>query len=145
MGNNTLTRMRIQDMADFPVFNAAIQLVGRVLISVIFLISGYWKISAPRGTIDYIASAGLPFPQLGFGIAVLVEFGCAIALIGGYHTRFVAAVLAIFSIAAALSFHNNLADQDQFVHFLKNLAMAGGLLQLVGFGAGAISLDARRR
>ena len=62
-----------------------------------------------------------------------------------YRTRIAAGALAIFSLAAAAGFHHNLADLDQFIHFLKNVAIAGGLLQVVAFGAGTFSLDAYRR
>lgn len=120
-------------------------LLGRVLIAVIFLLSGLSKLAAPAATIGYIASAGLPLPQLGLVIAVLVEIGGSLALIAGYQTRWAAAVLAIFTIAAALAFHNHFADQNQFVNFFKNIAMTGGLLQVIAFGAGRFSLDARRR
>lgn len=119
-------------------------LLGRVLIAVIFLLSGLSKLAAPAATIGYIASAGLPLPQLGLVIAVLVEIGGSLALIAGYQTRWAAAVLAIFTIAAALAFHNNFADQNQFINFFKNIAMTGGLLQVIAFGAGRFSLDARR-
>jgi putative oxidoreductase len=70
--------------------------------------------------------------------------GGSLALIVGYQTRVAAALLAAFSIAAAFAFHNHFADQNQFIHFFKNVAMAGGLLQVVAFGAGRFSLDARR-
>jgi putative oxidoreductase len=119
-------------------------LLGRVLIAVIFLLSGLSKLAAPTVTIGYIASAGLPLPQLGLVIAVLVEIGGSLALIAGYQTRWAAAALAVFTIAAALAFHNHFADQNQFIHFFKNIAMTGGLLQVVAFGAGRFSLDARR-
>lgn len=123
---------------------AALPLLGRVLIAAIFLLSGVSKITAPAMMIGYIQSVGLPFPTLGLVIAVAVEIGGGALLVLGYRTRIVAAVLAIFSIATALAFHNNLADQNQFIHFFKNVAMAGGLLQVVAFGAGRFSLDARR-
>jgi putative oxidoreductase len=80
---------------------------------------------------------------LAYAIAVLVELGGGLLLIAGYQARSVALALAVFSIAAAVSFHNNFADQNQMIHFLKNVMMAGGLLQIFAFGAGAISLDAR--
>ena len=119
-------------------------LAGRILIAPLFLLSGISKLTAPGATIGMIASAGLPFAALGFALAVLVEVGGSIALVVGYRTRVVAAVMALFTIATALAFHNNLADQNQFIHFFKNVAMAGGLLQVVAFGAGRFSLDARR-
>ena len=68
-----------------------------------------------------------------------------LALLVGFQTRLVAAALAIFTLATAVLFHNNMADQNQMIHFMKNLAITGGLLQVVAFGAGAFSLDNRRR
>jgi putative oxidoreductase len=76
--------------------------------------------------------------------AIIVELGGGLALVVGFRTRFVAAVLAAFSIAAALSFHTNFADQNQMIHFLKNVMITGGLLQIVAFGAGALSIDNRK-
>ena len=124
--------------------SASASLAGRVLLSAIFVLSGVSKISAPAGMIGYIESVGLPFPTLALAIAILVEVVGGIALILGYRTRLVAAGLALFSVATALAFHNELADQSQFIHFFKNIAMAGGLLQVAAFGAGRFSLDARR-
>lgn len=118
-------------------------LAGRILLAAIFVLSGLSKVAAPAGTIGYIASAGLPLPQVGLAIAVIVELGGGLALVAGFRTRFVAAILALFSLATALAFHNHLADQNQFIHFFKNVAMAGGLLQVVAFGAGRFALDRR--
>lgn len=120
-------------------------LAGRVLLSAIFLLSGVSKLAAPAMMIGYIGSVGLPFPQLALALAVIVEIGGGLALVAGWRTRTVAALLALFSVVTALAFHNALGDQNQFIHFFKNLAMAGGLLQVVAFGAGRFSLDARRR
>src|SRR5690349_13911474 len=117
---------------------------GRILIAAIFLISGVMKLAGPAGTIGYIQSVGLPLPELGLGIAVVVEIGGGLALILGYRTRAVAAALAVFTLATAVFFHFHLADQNQFIHFFKNLAITGGLLQIVAFGAPRLSLDARR-
>jgi len=124
--------------------SAALPLVGRILIAAIFLLSGFSKVTAPAMMIGYIQSVGLPFPTLGLAIAILVELGGGTLLVLGYRTRIVATILAVFSIATAFAFHSNLADQNQFIHFFKNVAMAGGLLQVVAFGAGRFSLDARR-
>ncbi|GEN99832.1 LysR family transcriptional regulator [Novosphingobium sediminis] len=116
---------------------------GRVLIAAIFILSGLGKIAAPDATIDYIASAGLPFAPAALIAAALIEVGGGLALIAGFRTRIVALVLAGFSVATALAFHAHFADQNQFIHFLKNLAMAGGLLQVAAFGSGKIGLDRR--
>jgi putative oxidoreductase len=117
--------------------------IGRVLIALIFLLSGLGKIAAPSGTQAYIASAGLPLPLVAYVIALVVEIGAGVLLIVGYQTRIVALVLAVFTIAAAVGFHHSLADQNQMIHFLKNLAITGGLFQVMAFGAGNFSFDAR--
>ena len=114
---------------------------GRLLIGLPFAMSGFGKLAATGPTRQMIAAAGLPFPALALAIAIVVELGGGLALLAGYKTRQVAAALAIFSIAAALSFHSNFADQNQMIHFLKNLMITGGLLQIVAFGAGALSID----
>lgn len=119
-------------------------LLGRVLISAIFILSGLSKLTAMSGTIGYIEAAGLPLAPVALAVAVAVEVVGGIALIAGYKTRWVAGALALFSVVTAFAFHADFADQNQFIHFFKNIAMAGGLLQLVAFGAGALSLDARK-
>src|SRR6201996_8019752 len=119
--------------------------IGRLLIGLPFAMSGFGKLVAYGATTTYIAAAGLPVPPLAYAIAVLVELGGGLLLVAGYQARAVALALAVFSVAAAVSFHSNFADQNQMIHFLKNVMMAGGLLQIVAFGAGAISLDARSR
>jgi putative oxidoreductase len=124
---------------------SVVPLAGRILIAPLFLLSGVSKLTAPAATIGMIASSGLPFAPLGFALAVLVEVAGSIALVVGYRTRLVAGVMALFTIATALAFHHNLADQNQFIHFFKNISITGGLLQLVSFGAGRLSVDARRR
>ena len=117
---------------------------GRVLLAAIFLISGLGKLADPAGTQADIAAAGLPAPLLAYLAAVAVEVGGGVLLVVGYHTRVVAIAIAGFSLVAALAFHNNFADMNQMIHFLKNVAMAGGLLQVAAFGAGSFSLDTRR-
>jgi putative oxidoreductase len=134
----------VRDIEDSNVGLAVASLVGRVLISAIFLLSGLSKIAASAATIGYISSAGLPLPQAGLAIAVVVEVVGSIALIAGFQTRWAAAILAVFTIVAALVFHNNFADQSQFINFFKNVSITGGLLQIIAFGAGRFSLDARR-
>ena len=116
---------------------------GRLMIGLPFAMSGLGKLAAYGATVGMIGAAGLPFPPLAFAVAVAVELGGGLLLVAGYRTRFVAAALAIFALATAVSFHNNFADQNQMIHFLKNVMMAGGLLQIVAFGAGALSVDDR--
>jgi putative oxidoreductase len=117
--------------------------IGRVLLASIFVFSGIGKLLAPAGTIAYIAAAGLPFAPLALAAAVAVELGGGLMLALGLRTRLVAALLAAFSIMTGLVFHNALGDQNQLIHLLKNFAMAGGLLQVAAFGAGAYSVDRR--
>src|ERR1700741_1216527 len=117
--------------------------LGRLLIGLPFAMSGFGKLAAYGQTTAMIAAVGLPLPPLAYAVAVLVELGGGLLLIAGYQVRLVAVALAVFSIAAAASFHNNFADQNQMIHFLKDVMLAGGLLQIAAFGAGAISLDNR--
>ncbi len=118
--------------------------IGRVLLAAIFLISGVGKLLNPAGALGYINSVGLPLPELALVIAIVVEIGGGLLLIAGYRTRIVALALAVFTIVAGIFFHSHFADQNQLIHFLKNLAIAGGLLEVAAFGAGRFSLDARR-
>jgi putative oxidoreductase len=140
--NLTTSNAVHQNRSDVKQASAA--LIGRVLLSVIFILSGFSKLAAPAMMIGYIDSVGLPLPHVALAVAIIVEIGGGLALIAGFRTRTVAAVLALFSVFTALAFHSALADQNQFIHFFKNIAMAGGLLQVVAFGAGRFSLDARR-
>ena len=116
---------------------------GRLLIGVPFAMSGLSKLAAYGATTAMIGAVGLPVPPLAYAVAVAVEFGGGLLLIAGFHTRVVASALALFSLATALSFHSNFADLNQMIHFLKNVMMAGGLLQVVAFGAGSFSIDSR--
>jgi putative oxidoreductase len=118
-------------------------LAGRILIAVPFLMSGVGKIAAPTMTQGYIAAVGLPLPAVAYAIAIAAEVGGSLLLLLGYKTRAVAAAMAVFTLATALGFHTNFADQNQMIHFLKNLMIMGGLLQVTAFGAGRFSLDAR--
>lgn len=116
---------------------------GRVLLAAIFVLSGVSKLADPTGTIAYITSGGLPAPSLAYGVAVAVELVGGLLLIAGIRTRIVASAIAVFSLAAAFGFHANLADQNQFIHFFKNVALAGGLLQVAAFGSGRFGFDRR--
>jgi putative oxidoreductase len=119
-------------------------LLGRLLIGLPFAMSGFGKLAAYAKTTAMIAAVGLPVPPLAYAVAVTLELGGGLLLLAGYQVRIVALALALFTIAAAVSFHNNFADQNQMIHFLKDVMIAGGLLQIVAFGAGAFSVDNRR-
>lgn len=125
-------------------YSPYVAVAGRVFIALIFLISGVGKIASPGMTQGYIASAGLPLPLVVYVIAIAVEVGGGALLIVGYQTRIVALVLAAFTVVAGVVFHSNFSDQDQMIHFLKNIALAGGLLQVAAFGAGRMSVDERQ-
>src|SRR5271168_1743051 len=104
--------------------------VGRLLIGLPFALSGFGKLAAIGPTAEMIRAAGLPLPPLALALAVIVELGGGLLLVAGFRTRIVASVLALFSLATAISFHAHFADQNQMIHFLKNVMIAGGLLQI---------------
>ncbi|MDB5933603.1 MAG: DoxX family protein [Massilia sp.] len=122
--------------------DAFLNLAARVLMSQIFIISGIGKITGYAGTQQYMAKMGVPGALL--PLVILVEVGGGLALLLGFKVRWVAAALAGFSIVSALIFHLNFSDQMQAINFMKNLAMAGGLLLFVRHGAGAPALDRDR-
>jgi putative oxidoreductase len=121
-------------------------LVGRILLAVIFIISGFGKISGFEGTVGYIASKGLPMPQVVAALTILVELGGGIALAVGFKARWAALALAIFTLVAAIIFHNFWAAEAaqkmaQQINFLKNIAITGGMLMVFAFGPGRYSVD----
>jgi len=117
------------------------ELAGRLLLALIFIVTGLGKISGFEGTQGYMEAMGVPGALLPLVIVTEVGGGLLIAL--GLFTRYSALALAGFSLLSALLFHNNIADQTQQIMFLKNLAIAGGFLYLVANGAGRMSLDRR--
>lgn len=121
----------------------AVAALGRLLLSVIFVLAGFQKLLGFGSTVGMMTYYGLPLPFLATLVAVIIELGGGILLILGWQTRVVGLLLALWCIATALIAHTNFADQNMAIHFMKNIAMAGGFLQLVAFGAGAWSLDAR--
>jgi putative oxidoreductase len=118
-----------------------VELLGRIFMAVIFLLSGLNKIGGFAGTQTYMESMGVPGMLLPLVIAL--EAGGAIAIMIGWHTRWFALALAGFSIAAALLFHLNFGDKVQTIMFLKNIAIAGGLMVIAAHGPGDLSLDKR--
>jgi putative oxidoreductase len=116
--------------------------VGRLLIGLPFMMSGVSKIMAYDATTAFIRSSTLPLPApLAYVGAIAVEVGCGLLIVLGYQTRIVAAIFALFCLTTALFFHAHFSDPNQTFHFIKNLVMAGGLLQIVAYGAGAFSID----
>ena len=113
-------------------------LVGRLFVAIIFLASAFGKITNFDGTLQFMDSHGLPAVNLLCVLAILVEALGAIALILGYKTRWGAAALAVFLVAATWVFHT---APDQRIQLLKNLAILGGLLNLIAQGPGGISLE----
>ena len=124
--------------------NDAAAFLGRLLLSVIFVLSGFQKLADFSGTVAFMGSEGLPVPLIAAIVAVLVECVGGILLIVGYQTRLTGIILALWCIATAIVAHRNFGNQDQMIHFLKNVAIAVGFLQLAAFGAGGWSLDAQR-
>lgn len=118
------------------------ELAARIFLATLFVVAGLGKIPGYEGTAGYMQAMGVPGFLLPFVIALEIAGGVAIAV--GFRTRFVAFLLAGFSILSGLLFHSPLDPSEQ-TQFLKNLAIAGGFLALVAHGAGPISLDARRR
>ena len=121
-------------------------LVGRVLIALLFIPAGFSKLTGFAGTAGYIASVGLPLPQVGAAIAVIVELVLGLMLLAGFKTRPVALIMALFTVATAVFFHNYWAMPADKVmsnqmNFFKNLTIAGGLLAFAAFGAGRFSID----
>jgi len=120
-------------------------LVGRVLMSVIFLMSGFGKLGAVEGTAGYMASMGVPAPGLTVWLVIALEILGGIAILVGFFTRYAAWALAAFCVASGYLGHYQPEDQMQMISFMKNLAMAGGFLALAAAGAGSFSVDARRK
>lgn len=120
-----------------------ISLIARILISALFLVSAVNKISDPAGTQQYMTAKGMPLVGLLYLAAVAIELGGGLSVLLGYKTRWGAIALAIFLIPATLIFHTDFADRVQQIMFMKNLAILGGLLTIVQYGAGKISLDRR--
>lgn len=112
-------------------------LLARVMLSGVFLYSGIGKLLGPEATLAYIAKAGIPWPAMAYAAALCVEVLVATAFLLGYRTRISAFVLLVFTFASALLFHADFSDKSQLIHFLKNLAICGGLLQVLVSSPGA--------
>jgi len=122
-----------------------VALIARILLSVMFILSGFGKISGFEGTAGYIASKGLPMPQVVAALTIALELGGGILLAVGFKARWVALALGLFSVVAAVIFHNFWAGDDahhmQQINFLKNITICGGMLMVFAFGPGRLSVD----
>lgn len=114
--------------------------VGRALVAALFLWSGYRKLGHPGAVIGMIGHS-LPFPTLGFAISIACELGAGALFLLGYRTRTMAAILALFTLATALAFHNDFGDREELTNFMKNLAILGGLFHVAVVGGGRFSID----
>ncbi|MDR3446376.1 MULTISPECIES: DoxX family protein [unclassified Dyella] len=144
MSNQTYVETATVPSATPSVVTTVVPAVGRLMISTLFILAGLSKLAAPAMTIGYIQSVGLPLPSVAFALSAFVELAGGITLLLGYRTRIVASVMFLFTLVTALFFHNHLGDQNQFIHFFKNVAIAGGLLNVIAFGGGRVSFDGRR-
>lgn len=122
-----------------------IPLVARIFLSVIFLRSGISKILDFSGTQQFMSANGIPLALTGLLLvgSIIFELAGGLSVLLGYKVRWGAIALIIFLIPATLIFHTNFAEEMQVIQFLKNLALMGGLLMVVYFGSGPVSLDAR--
>lgn len=125
-------------------------LVARVLLALIFVMFGFSKLTGLQGTAGYIGSVGLPAPMLLAVAAGVVELVAGVLIIVGWQARWAALSLAGFTAVATVLFHNYWAmpaeqQMTQQLMFMKNVSIIGGLLVLFAFGAGSLSLDARRK
>ena len=118
-----------------------LEFIGRIFISLIFLIAGVGKIFNYEGTIGYMESFGIP----GYLLipAIIIEILFPLLVIIGYKTKLAAIILALFTISLAIIFHTDFSNQMQLMSFLKNFAIAGGFLIIFVRGAGKYSIDQR--
>ena len=123
-------------------------LVGRFLLALMFVLAGFSKIAGFAGTVGYIESKGLPAAQVLAVLTVVLEIGGGLALMAGFHARWAALLLALFTLLASVIFHNFWAmpaeqQMMQQLMFMKNMSVVGGLFLVAALGAGPASLDAR--
>ena len=127
-----------------------LSLIGRALLALLFIPAGFSKIGGFAGTAGYIASKGVPFPELAAAAAIGIELGLGLLLLIGWQTRWAALGIALFTVVITFIFHNFWAVPAEQVmaqqqSFFKNIAVVGGLLTVAAWGAGAWSVDGNRR
>lgn len=124
--------------------NDFVLLVARIMLALMFIISGVPILLAPGGFAGYMGAVGLPAPLLVTWVVIAVKLLGGLSVLLGFKTRYGAYALAAFSVGSALLGHMNWADMNEFNNFFKNIAIAGGFLALAAAGPGALSLDAKR-
>ncbi|ODT29707.1 MAG: hypothetical protein ABS35_08000 [Kaistia sp. SCN 65-12] len=124
---------------------SAVVLAARVLLSILFIVAGYGKLTAIGGTAGFFGSIGLPMPTATAVIVGLVELVGGLAVLVGFKTRIAAVVLAFFVLAATAIAHLDFSQAGNALMTQKNLAITGGFLLLAVLGAGPLSIDGRRR
>ena len=123
--------------------NSLASLIGRAMMSAIFLKAGFDKAIASEATMTYFSKIPLPNPPLAYGVTVAVELLGGLAILVGWKTKWAALILAFWCVATAMVAHYHPGDRNQMIHFMKNICMAGGFLQLFVLGAGRFSVDRR--
>ena len=116
-----------------------IEFIGRLLLSALFLIEGFGKISKQEDVIMYMENYGVP--EILFVPATVLEILFPLLLIAGYKTKWAASVMALFTFTVAIIFHTDFSEGMQMIFFLKDLAIAGGFMIIFVYGPGKISLD----
>ena len=127
-----------------------LSLLGRALIALLFIPAGFAKIGGFAGTVGYIASKGVPMPEVAAALAIGIELGLGVLLLLGFQTRWAALGIALFTLVITFIFHNYWAVPAaqmmmQQQAFFKNIAVIGGLLTIAAWGPGAWSLDGNRK
>jgi putative oxidoreductase len=120
-------------------------LIARILVALIFLMAGINKVLDPAGTQMYMAAHGMPLTGLFLAAAIIFELLGGLSVLLGFRARWGAVALAVFLVPATLIFHTQFSDQGQVIHFMKNLAILGGLLMVASCGSGKLSLDPAAR
>ncbi len=115
--------------------------LARLLMSSLFVWDGIVQLRNPGGTAQYFASVHIPLPNVAVWISILVHLLGGLALLAGFYSRWAAALLALVCLGTAFGVHLPIGDQANMINFYKNLVMAGGLLYVVAYGAGSISVD----
>ena len=124
----------------------SVALIGRILLALVFVMSGFDKLTGFTGTVGYIASENVPMPKIAAVVAIVIELGGGLAIVAGWMTRWAALVIAIFLIVITPIFHDfwTMTGAERMTNqimFMKNVSMLGGFLVLFAFGPGKYSVD----